>query len=496
MDKDIKFPLKVEELESYIKSKFENNSDEDLMFSIYHHQNKKIAVFGIRYLIDSNNLGSYLLSPLLERQTTWTADALLNELPFENGSSTNNLDDILDKIILGFVYLYIEDEQNVICYSLMQEEERSLDKSETESVIIGPQLSFTESLKTNLNVMRQILPTADLVIEKIMVGNAIPREVRIVYLKSVANKDDVNTMRQRIEEVDVEELEDSTTLSQYISDSTYSLFPQFYLTELPAHLAYTIKEGKIGVMVENSPNAFIGPSTFFSFFETTEDTYLEWLQATSLRILRLVSIPLALFLTPLYVAILTYRYELVPSDLIITIGQSRAGVPFPPIIEALLIELMIELLREAGARLPTKIGQTMGIVGGIVIGQAAVDAGLTSNVLIIIVAASALASFTTPNYLIGTSFRVIRFPLIILAGLYGLIGLIFGFCLLVIHLLTTESLGRPYLAPLYPLRLQDFKRVFFRVPPSHNYRRASMYRPRQHKRYSKQDASKIRNIKK
>lgn len=215
-----------------------------------------------------------------------------------------------------------------------------------------------------------------------------------------------------------------------------------------------------------------------------------------MRILRLVSIPLALFLTPLYVAILTYRYELVPSDLIITIGQSRAGVPFPPIIEALLIELMIELLREAGARLPTKIGQTMGIVGGIVIGQAAVDAGLTSNVLIIIVAASALASFTTPNYLIGTSFRVIRFPLIILAGLYGLIGLIFGVCLLVIHLLTTESLGRPYLAPLYPLRLQDFKRVFFRVPPSHNYRRASMYRPRQHKRYSKQDASKIRNIKK
>lgn len=198
----------------------------------------------------------------------------------------------------------------------------------------------------------------------------------------------------------------------------------------------------------------------------------------------------AFLLTSLYVAIVTYHYELIPTALIVSIGQSRASVPFPPIIEALLIELMIELLREAGARLPTKIGQTMGIVGGIVIGQAAVQAGITSNILIIVVAITTLASFTTPNYSIGASFRIARFPIIILAGLFGLIGVMFGVCLLTIHLLRTTSLGRPYLAPVYPLRLEDFNHVLFQTPPSKNSKRAQMYRPKDLTLYSKEKANK------
>lgn len=217
------------------------------------------------------------------------------------------------------------------------------------------------------------------------------------------------------------------------------------------------------------------------------------MQATAFRLLRIISIAIALFLTPLYVAVITYQYELIPTALLVSIGQSRATVPFPPIIEALLIELMIELLREAGARLPTKIGETMGIVGGIVIGQASVEAGLASNFLIIIVAASALASFTTPDYLMGTSFRVIRFPMIGLAGIYGLIGLMFGICFLIIHLLRITSLGRPYLSPLYPLRLKDFSRVFFQAPPSTKGNRASMYRPKDQKRFSTKDAEEKRD---
>src|SRR5699024_3693661 len=162
-----------------------------------------------------------------------------------------------------------------------------------------------------------------------------------------------------------------------------------------------IKEGKIGALVENSPMGFIGPSTFFSFFESMEDQYMRWAPGSALRLLRMLAMVVSLMLTPLYVAVVTFQYELIPTQLLVSLGNSRATVPFSPILEAILIELMIELLREAGARLPTKVGQTMGIVGGIVIGDAAVQAGLTSNILIIVVAVSALASFTVPNYLMG-----------------------------------------------------------------------------------------------
>ena len=190
----------------------------------------------------------------------------------------------------------------------------------------------------------------------------------------------------------------------------------------------------------------------------------------------------------MYVAATTFHYELIPTQLLISIGQSRAAVPFSPIVEVLLLELMIELLREAGARLPTKIGQTIGIVGGVVVGTAAVQAGLTSNILIILVTFSALASFTTPSYIMSTAIRLIRFPIIILSGLYGIIGIMFGISLLVIHLIKLSSLGRPYLTPLYPFRLADFNKVFFRLPESKQGNRFLSYQPKDKRRLNKKEA--------
>lgn len=488
------FPLKADELEILVKSTFEYNSDEDLIFSTYDHQGKKIVVFGISYLMDTVKLESSLLDSLLSHTEAWTSQSLLNDIPLGDGSTTTLFKEILDQLLTGNIFVYIEEEQEIVYYPLYKEEKRSIEKSETESIIVGPQLAFTESLSTNLNILRQLTKSPDLVLEKLIVGKKIPREVRLVYLKSTANEADVNTMRQRILDLEVDELEDSNSLKQYIEDSPRSIFPQFYVTELPNRLSYTIQEGKIGVLVENSPLSFIGPSTFFSFFESMEDIYMNWVVGSFLRLLRMFATVAALLLTPLYVAIVTFQYELIPTQLLISIGQSRSSVPFPPIIEAILLELLIELLREAGARLPTKVGQTMGIVGGIVIGTAAVQAGLTSNILIIVVAMSALASFTTPSYLMGTSFRVLRFPMILLAGLYGLIGMMFGICFLLIHLLKLTSLGRPYLTPVYPLKLKDFNKVFFRSPPNRNFNRATMYRQSDPVRYSKKEAMKKRDI--
>jgi len=345
-----------------------------------------------------------------------------------------------------------------------------------------------------MNIVRWSIRSTDLVMERFEVGERSPREVRLIYIKSIANDTDVNTMRQRLQDLEVDEVEDTSVLMQYIEDSSSTIFPQFYLTELPDRFSYSVLKGRVGVLVENSPTALIAPTSFFSFFESTEDLYMRWNAGTFLRTLRFLAIVISMLLTPAYVAATTFHYEIIPTQELITIGESRAVVPFPPILETLLLEFLIEMLREAGARLPTKVGQTIGIVGGIVIGTAAVEAGITSNFLVVLVALSALASFTIPNYLMSTSIRILRFPMIILAGALGMVGIMFGICFLIIHLLKLKSLGRPYLTPIYPFRWEDINKVLYRLPMSMQHKRFVSYKPKDFIRYSKRKAAKKKDI--
>ncbi|WP_084782041.1 spore germination protein [Bacillus niameyensis] len=486
------FPLTLDQLEQLLLGEFTNNKD--LLFSRHEHKGKALAVFYIPYVVERDKVEEFILSPLLEKTMKWENRTILNEIPVGTGKTIGSLDEILEKIVMGHVFIYIQGEKQAISYILISKEKRNLEKAETESLVLGPKIGFTESLVTNMNIIRWRIRSNDLVLEEIIVGKSIPTEIRLVYMKSIANNDDVQTMRQRIQDIDVDFIEDSTVLKQYIEDNTYNLFPQFNTTELPDRFAYDISQGKVGVLVENSPVGIIAPSTLFSFLESTEDRYMRWLGGSFFRMLRFIAMFFAIIVTPAYVAVVTYQYALIPTQLLISIGKSRAAVPFPPLFEALLLEFLIELLREAGARLPTKVGQTMGIVGGIVIGQAAVEAGLTSNILIIVVAMSALASFTFPNYLMGASVRIIRYPFIFLAGIFGLMGIMLGLCLLIIHLLRLTSLGRPYLVPLYPFRIKDFNKTLFRSPLPYEADRMTAYRPKNKRRFSKGEAMRKRDI--
>ncbi|WP_449354127.1 spore germination protein [Virgibacillus natechei] len=486
------FPLKVDELKTIMESKFENNPD--LAFSIYEQENKKVAVFSIAYMVEAEMVENYLLKPLLNMKKEWTKKSILNEIPLGGSDTKDKLEDILHKIMIGEVFVYVEGEDAVVSYLLSKKEKRDLKQAETESLVLGPKVAFTESIITNMNIVRYGIRSTDLVLERLVIGKRSPREVRLIYLKSIANDTDINTMRQRLQDLEVDNIEDAAVLTQYIEDSSSTIFPQFYLTELPDRFTYSVIKGKIGVLVENSPDAFIAPSSFFSFFESTEDIYMRWNAGTFLRFLRFFAIFIAILLTPAYVAATTFHYEVIPTQELITIGESRAKVPFPPIYEALVLEFMIEMLREAGARLPTKIGQTIGIVGGVVVGTAAVQAGITSNFLVVIVALSALASYTIPNYLMSTSIRIFRFPMIILAGTLGMIGIMFGICFLIIHLLKLTSLGRPYLAPIYPFRWEDLNKVLYRLPMSRQYKRFTSYQPKDLIRFRKRKAVKKKDI--
>ncbi|MFD1174193.1 spore germination protein [Oceanobacillus picturae] len=486
------FPIKVEKLKQTLEDQFENSTD--LSFSIFENSGQKLAVFYLSYQVNSERIENMLLKTLLDSQKEWTVESILNEVPLNTGQKMDKLEELLTNLINGHVFVYVEGEKQVVSYLMLNIEQRSLTKAETESVVIGPQVAFTESLVTNLNILRWRMRSKDLVFEKIMLGKRTPKEARLIYLKSVANETDVNTMRQRLQDLEVDEVEDANVLMQYVEDSSLTIFPQFYSTELPDRASYAINKGRIGVIVENSPAAILAPTTFFSFFESTEDLYMRWNAGSFLRVLRFISMFISVMLTPMYVASVTFHYELIPTQLLISIGQSRANVPFPPIFEALLLELLIELLREAGARLPTKVGQTIGIVGGVVVGTAAVQAGITSNILIIFITISALASFTAPSYLMGTSIRVLRFPMIILAGILGIMGIVFGISFLIIHLLRLTSLGRPYLTPIYPFRMVDLNKVLIRFPQQFQGKRFLSFRPKDRVRFNKKKAHEKKDI--
>jgi hypothetical protein len=291
-------------------------------------------------------------------------------------------------------------------------------------------------------------------------------------------------MVQRLNDIEFDQVIDSSSLAQMVTDNTMSIFPQLINTERPERVAAVLAEGKVAFLADGSPEAVFGPTTLVEFFSSLEDYYLPWQIASAVRLLRFFAVAFSVMSTPIYVAVLTFHYELIPRDLLSMIIASRSNIPFPPIIEAIFLELTIELLREAGARLPTKVGQTIGIVGGIVIGQASVEAGLTSNILLIIVALAALASFTTPVYQMGNTIRLMRFPFIILSAFLGGIGVAFCSLYTVVHLLHLTSLGRPYLEPVFPPRFADWKDAFVRLPFSWMSSRPVFLRPRDKGRFN------------
>jgi hypothetical protein len=440
------------------------SSSDDLIFRVLQPHNEKILIIYLEDLIDVNTLNSCIIRPLEEINDESDAEIIANKINIANISRTNQISEVVEQIVNGSAYLFRENDTYGILADIQDKATRGLEKAETESLVFGPKISFTESISKNLNLIRSNITDPKLCVETLMIGTRAKKKVQMVYIKDIADEENVNTFRQRITDLKVDSIIDSTVLSQMIEDNSLTVFPQFITTELPDRLTISLLHGKIGLLVDRSPTVIIGPSTFMNFFESTEDIYMRWNMGTFLRIIRFIAIFFSVLLTPAYVAVLTFHYEVIPSALLVSLGQSRSNVPFPPVFEAFLLEFVIELLREAGARLPTKVGQTMGIVGGIVIGQAAVEAGFTSNILIIIIAISALGSFTAPSYAIGTAVRMIRFPIILMAGLYGGVGIMFCLCFILIHLLKITTLGRPYLSPIYPFRFSDLKYSLFRLP--------------------------------
>ncbi|QOR66126.1 spore germination protein [Cytobacillus suaedae] len=465
-------------------------------FLVYFNE-QAITPYWICYqknLIDTKKIHEYIL-PNINKPTLESIKEIKESVPIEDIILTKDVEEIKTKLLSGYlmVQLHRKDDKCALIRAPL-DNNRSVSPPEVEFSVVGPKEAFVESLDTNLNLVRKRLPIIDLKVKEVTVGELSKTRIAVLYVDGIADKTNVRTVLQRLQDIEFDQLVDSSYVAQIIADNQMSPFPQLLDTERPDRVAAVLSEGKAVVIVDGSPHALIGPTTLVEFFSSFEDYFLNWYVATFLRLLRFFAVIFSILVTPIYVAVLTFHYELVPRELMGNLITSRRVVPLPPILEAIFLELTIELLREAGARLPTKVGQTIGIVGGIVIGTAAVEAGLTSNVLLIMVALSALASFTTPVYNMSNTIRILRFPFLLFAQLWGLVGVVYAFCLLLTHLLRLTSLGRPFLEPIYPLRIHDLKDAQVRLPFSTLAKRPQFLRSNHPTRFNKKNAQKKKDI--
>ncbi|MBS4200208.1 spore germination protein [Bacillus sp. FJAT-49732] len=426
--------------------------------------NTSFQVSFISTLIDNKIIQKDLMPYLLYGKFHTLKD-LKYLIPSRECHISSDPADIEEKLMTGCMMIRIDpNDKTVALLPAAAEVGREISPSEVEFTVGGPKESFVEAIEKNLNLIRIRLPIKELVIDEVLVGTLTKTRVAIIYIDGLTRMQDVNTITQRIKDIHFDQIQDSSFIEEMIADNKNSPFPQLLNSERPLKVITSLTEGKVAAIVDGSPFAIMGPSSIMSFFSSAEDYLMNWIVASFIRLLRIIGVVGSIFATPMYVAILTYHPQIIPKDLLPALISSRQHVPFPPFLEALFLEITIELLREAGARLPTKVGQTIGIVGGIVLGTASVEAGLTSNVLLILVSIAALASFTTPVYKISTTIRLIRFPFLLSAQLWGFLGIAVNSCIILAHLIQLKSLGRPYLEPLYPPRLTDLKDSFIRFP--------------------------------
>lgn len=371
---------------------------------------------------------------------------------------------VIKKLNSGQTLLFFHETNALLSMDTYSAPTRAITNTETESTVIGPQDAFTESLETNISLVRRRIQSAQLKNENRIVGSEANIKISIMYMDNIVNHKNLDDLRNRIDQVEFPLFTDISVLKQLIEDNPLSPFPQYYMTVRPDSICRYLIDGRIVMFMDNSQSAIVCPTSFFEMFVSIEDYYNRWTTASLLRMLRFFGFFLTIMITPMYISALTFHPEILPYELLLNLQESRSKVPFPPLIEVLFIELIIEVLREAGSRMPAKVGQTIGIVGGIVIGTAAVEAGLLSNILIVLVATSALLSFLPPIFLMSNTSRFVRYIFILSAGLFGLFGQMLAFAWLIHHLLSLKSLGTHYMTPGIPRKPSDLLDNVIRFP--------------------------------
>ncbi len=443
------------------------------------HDSTPVLVVYVDGLVDLNLLQRDILQGLLQQ----TSDSIFSEpLKTANFTATDSMvTDDLDKamtyILNGWPAIFINGYDSVILINLSKSEKRPISAPTMEKNVKGPQEAFVESIGTNLSILRKRIRNNRLKFKLLSLGDLTHQIVIIAYIEGITNPKILDTMYNKLVNIHYDGLLGIGYIEQLIADNQITPFPHYLSTERPDRVVAGLLEGQIAVILDGTPYALLAPVTFFSFLQAPDDYYGSWIVHSLNRLLRFLALIIALFLPALYIAIVSYHYYMIPLNLLIPLAESRAKVPFPPIIEVLILETTLEMLREATIRLPTFIANSIGVVGGLIIGQAAVSAGVVSNIIIIVVAITAIASFIIPNYDMSLSIRYTRFIVMFFASIFGIIGVVICSMFILAHLVVLESLGEPYLKPLLPFSRRDFKDTLLRPALRRLRTRPSMAHP-------------------
>ena len=430
----------------------------------------RIALVYLETLADQESLSDFILEPLnylsfMEYEVTKIPSKVIEILPAAlKIQEESNWAELVKEMVTGYALMFIDGYDRALAMEVRHWPERSISEPQNETSVVGPREGFVENLKTNASLLRRRLRTPDLALEAVTIGTTSHTSIIICYLKGIADDKLVEKVRQRVQAINAEAMYSVNLVSEFLADVRYTPFRLFATTERPDKLASVLVEGRIGILADNTPSALIIPSVFWQFFQSSEDYYEHYPFATINRGLRMSAFIIVVGLTAAYVAAATFHQEMIPTPLLLAMAAAREPVPLPTVLEALLLEAILEGLREAGLRLPKPAGQAVSIVGALVMGQAAVEAGLVSPQVVIVVGLGAVASFLIPDYSFVNALRLIKFFFIVLAGAFGAFGLVLGYMVLGVHLNSLQSFGIPYTAPVTPFFWKNMKDIFVRAP--------------------------------
>ncbi|WJQ82306.1 spore germination protein [Brevibacillus brevis] len=434
-------------------------------------------VVGILYtegLVDKNMISSLMESLMLHaKKAHIPAEAECEErslilmkdflLTIGGVEEVYDFDHLYDALLTGDTVILVDGYSNGFIANTKQWEDRGVQETSVQTVVRGSREAFSENLRTNTALVRRRINNRNLWLETVQIGDMTQTKVAMMYIKGVVQDSVVAEVKERLGKIEIDGILESGNIEEMIQDHTFTPFPTIYNTERPDSVAAGLLEGRVAILVDGTPIVLLVPAVFVQFFQSPEDYYMR-ADFGILRILRFISFFIALLGPSIYVAITTFHQEMLQTNLLMSIAAQREGVPFPAAVEALLMEFTFEMLREAGVRMPRAVGSAISIVGALVLGEAAVQAGLVSPATVIVVSITAITSFVFPSFSMSIPIRLLRFGLIALAASFGFIGIFVGMIALCIHLCTLRSFGVPYMAPLAPVNLADQKDTLLRIP--------------------------------
>ena len=399
-------------------------------------------------------------------------------------SDVSDFDQLFTSLLSGDVIVLIDSFSSGYIIGNKQYMAGGVMEPTAQTVIRGPREGFSENLRVNTALVRRIIKDPNLWMISKEVGRRTKTNIAIMYIEGVADENVVDEVRNRIGRIDIDGILESANIEEFIQDSQFTLFPTVFNTERPDTVAAALLEGRIAILVDGTPFVLIVPALFIQFFQSSEDYYQRAVMASLIRLLRFIAFGISILMPALYISLITFHHEIIPSALLVSLAAQREGVPFPAFVEAIIMEITFEILREAGLRMPRAIGSAMSIVGAFVIGTAAVEAGIISAAMVIVVSITAISSFVSPTYDIAIAGRIVRFIFMGLAASFGLYGILIVLIALVLHLCSLSSFGVPYMSPFAPFNAAGLKDSLIRFPiwnmlkrPSYISKNSSKQRP-------------------